>query len=509
MCCHCINRREFLGLTAAGITGASFGLASPVFSNQPREEEWNPEKPLIVTGKTLKVQPVLTYRIAERRFQRSWREWGGVQTEEAKSEEVNRISKELNSLSADFPMKINPVVAVKTAEEAINVRENSDYDVMVIYAAQGRVQILDGCISEEKQNIIFLRHRSGPINDWYENIHNKFLRRSGKEFELDRYIYPAGLDINDCVVDEYSDLLWRLRAFYGVKNFIGSRIVALGGPMGWGCPQSPKIAQEKYKINIIEVTYDELERRIKSARANRNLVSKAEEWTERYLSLPNTTLITDRKFVVNAFILYSIFKDFMRENDAPAFTIRNCMSTVIPIAETTACLSLSLINDEGYMAFCESDFNAIPSGILMHYISGKPVFLNDPTLPHHGIVTAAHCTAPRRLDGKNYSPAEIVTHYESEYGATPKVLLNKGDEITMVAPDGLQVRWVCFKGTIEENTYYDICRSQYDFIIHGNWKKFLEEHRGFHWMMALGDYTKEIGYAVRKIGLDWLNVSEV
>ena len=157
-----------------------------------------------------------------------------------------------------------------------------------------------------------MRHRSGPINDWYENIHNKFLRRSGKEFELDRYIYPAGLDINDCVVDEYSDLLWRLRAFYGVKNFIGSRIVALGGPMGWGCPQSPKIAQEKYKINIIEVTYDELERRIKSARANRNLVSKAEEWTERYLSLPNTTLITDRKFVVNAFILYSIFKVFMR-----------------------------------------------------------------------------------------------------------------------------------------------------------------------------------------------------
>ena len=185
------------------------------------------------------------------------------------------------------------------------------------------------------------------------------------------------------------------------------------------------------------------------------------------------------------------------------------MSTVIPIAETTACLSLSLINDEGYMAFCESDFNAIPSGILMHYISGKPVFLNDPTLPHHGIVTAAHCTAPRRLDGKNYSPAEIVTHYESEYGATHKVILNKGDEITMVAPDGLQVRWVCFKGTIEENTYYDICRSQYDFIIHGNWKKFLEEHRGFHWMMALGDYTKEIGYAVRKIGLDWLNVSEI
>ena len=499
MCCNCINRREFLGLTTAGIAGASVGFTSPVFSDKPIEE-WEPDKPMVVPGKTLKVQPVLTYRIAKRELHRSWREWGGVQTEQAKSEEVKRISKELNSLSADFPLKINRVAAVKTPEEAVKLRETSDYDVMVIYAAQGRVKILDELASEKKHNIIFMRHRSGPIYDWYENIHNVFLRRH----KAGPFVYPAGMDVDDCVVDEYRDLLWRLQAFYGIKNFIGSRIVTLGKPGGtW------EIAQEKYKIDIKQVSYEELEKRIKNARANSNLVSKAEKWTEKYLSLPDTVLITERKFVVNAFILYSIFKDFMRENEASAFTIRNCMRAVMPIAETTACLSLSLINDEGYLAFCESDFKAIPCGILMRYISGKPVFLNDPTLPHHGIVTAAHCSMPRRMDGKNYSTARVVTHFESDYGAAPKVRLNKGEEITMVNPDSDQKRWVCFKGTIDKSPSYDICRSQYDIVIEGDWDKFLREHRGFHWMMVLGDYTKEIGYAARKIGLDWLNVSKV
>lgn len=44
---------------------------------------------------------------------------------------------------------------------------------------------------------------------------------------------------------------------------------------------------------------------------------------------------------------------------AAAFTIRNCMSTIILMSKTTACLTLSLLNDEGRIAFCESDLVSI------------------------------------------------------------------------------------------------------------------------------------------------------
>ncbi len=48
---------------------------------------------------------------------------------------------------------------------------------------------------------------------------------------------------------------------------------------------------------------------------------------------------------------------------------------------------MSLLNDQGYLAFCESDFVVIPSGILLNGIANVPVFLNDPTTPHGNVVT--------------------------------------------------------------------------------------------------------------------------
>ncbi|MFC1557773.1 sugar isomerase [candidate division KSB1 bacterium] len=501
-----INRREFLELTTAGVAGAGFAFKSSFFSDE--KDEWDPYRPLIVTGKELKVQPILMYGISERKEENSWRSWGGIYTEQAASEEAERISKELMQLSADadFPIQILPLVKIKSVEEALKVR-NKEYDTILLYGAKGKGDIFETCVSEKKDTIIFVRHSSGPFYRWYQALRDIYIENGEKEAEQYTPLNPGKAYIYDVVVDEYQDVLWRLRALYGVKNFIGSRIVALGGVVGKYCLEAPEYAKEKYKIEIIDVSYNDIEKRIKSARSDRNLVSKTEKWTEKYLSMPNTALMTDKKFVVNAFLLYSIFKDLMRENNAPAFTIRHCMKTIIPISKTTACLPLSLISDEGPMAFCESDFVIIPSGILLHHISGKPVFLHNSTFPHKGMVTCAHCTSPRRMDGKNYNPVKVMTHYESDFGAAPKVEIPEGQEVTFIDPEYCTGRWIGFKGTVKSNPFYQICRSQQDVEIQGDWKKLLKEVRDSHWMMAVGDYLKEIEYASRKIGISFENIS--
>ena len=216
---------------------------------------------------------------------------------------------------------------------------------------------------------------------------------------------------------------------------------------------------------------------------------------------------TDKKYVENAFLLYRIFKDYLSEHDARAFTIGGCMVTVIPISETTACLPLTLLNDEGYLAFCESDFVVIPSGILMHHITGTPAFLNDPTWPHHGIVTLAHCTAPRKMNGKTYEPMKIYTHFESDYGAAPKVEMTKGQEVTMAIPDFGCQKWVGAKGKVAGSPFHAICRSQIDVAIEGDWERLVEDMRGFHWMLVYGDCRKEVGYAIKHLGIEWEDVS--
>ncbi len=508
MCCSCqdsgISRRDFMGATALGVAGMTM-----ISSAQP-SHTWNPDKPMIRTGKPLTVQPVLLYQIAQHREQTSWRPWGGLHTEQDAQEEAGRIKNELAALQsrAEFELKILPLVQVSSLEQATRVRDADNYDVPLVYAAGGGTGLLEACFSEKRHNLMFLRHRSGPVYLWYEIVHNRFLRQGSSTSNLDEYRYPSGMDIHDVIVDDYEDVLTKLRALYGVHNFIGRRVVALGGSSGWCNPAAPDIARKKFGLDIVHVDYADLQKRITAARSDASKIQAAQHAAQTYLQLPNTTLETDTQFVVNGFLLYNIMRDYLNEKNAAVFTIQECMSTVIPMSETTACLPLSLLNDEGYVAFCESDFNAIPAGILLHYISGKPVFFNDPTFPHHGVVTCAHCTAPRRMDGESYARARVVTHFESDYGATPKVELPLQTPLTMVCPDGGQKAWVGFTGSVIENPFYDICRSQYDIHIDGNWKQLLRDHRGFHWLMACGNYSEELAHACRKVDVNWHNVSE-
>ena len=255
-----------------------------------------------------------------------------------------------------------------------------------------------------------------------------------------------GVSVDDVAVDDPSELATRLRALYAVRNFVGSRIVALGGPWGKYAADAPEKAKQQFKLEILDVSYDDIGRRIESVRNDRRLTSQAEKWTDAYASVPGTRLESDRRFVVNAFLLYGVLKDLLREHDASVFTINRCMGTILPMAQTTACLTLSLLNDEGLVAFCESDFVIIPAGILLHYISGKPVFLHNSTFPHKAVVTCAHCTSPRRMDGVRYEPARILTHYESDYGAAPKVDMPVGQEVTFINPEFASGRWLGMKG---------------------------------------------------------------
>jgi len=506
-----LHRREFTGLTAAGLAGGL--LASAAATTQGAGESpqaWDPARPRVRTGKPLRVQPVLMYTTFRRQEAASWRSWGKINNPQAAAEEAQRIAKELVSLTAEagFPLEILPVAIVATVEEARAVHR-ADYDVVLLYPATGSGSLLTACFppKPEKDVVLFARHLSGPTYYWYEALSTRYLKTGTPEELAKNTARNHGAPTTrDVVVDDYREVAWRLRALYGLKNFIGQRIVALGGAQGKYDPQAPKVAREKFAMEILEVSYDDLTKRLAKARADSAVVAQVDQWTQKYLALPGTTLATAKRFVANAFFLYRIFKEFMHEHSAPAFTIANCMSGVLPIADTTPCMALSWLNDEGWAAFCESDFVIVPAGILLYYISGKPVYLHNSTFPHQGVVTCAHCSAPRRMDGTKYEPAAIMTHYESDSGAAPKVEMTVGQQVTFIDPEYASGRWVGFTGVIRSNPMLEICRTQQDVAIQGDWKRLVNEARDSHWMMAYGDWLKPLGYAAGKIGLRWVDL---
>jgi hypothetical protein len=483
-----LSRRSFVAtLGAAGATG--FGLSA---------KEPDRQQPIRTP---LKVQPVLLFEIAKRREATSWRGWGGLLTEQDVAGEVERIGRELAGMAkgSDFPLELRRLEQVRTTEQAAAIAAR-DHDTAIVYAAGGGLRALEALTAPPKSGLVFVRHRSGPVYLWYEIAHPRYLRKT-----VDQY-GQTGMGPDDVVVDSHAEVLWRLRSLAGLKNTLGKKIVAVGGPSGWGAGgrKAPDLARQYWKLDIQTVDYPSLGERIRRARQSDPLVRRSRDAAAKFLKQPGVKLETSRAFVENAFVLTEVFRDLLDEARTDAITINQCMGTIMPMSETTACLPLMLLNDEGYMAFCESDFVVIPSGILLHYVSGKPVFLNDPTYPHDGVVTIAHCTAPRRMDGRHDEPVRVMTHFESDYGAAPKVEMTRGNAMTNLVPDFDMKKWVGFEGKVVDTPFMHICRSQVDVTIQGDTRMLAQEMRGFHWMSCYGSYLRETGYALKKLNVDWL-----
>ncbi|KPK38920.1 MAG: hypothetical protein AMJ65_12255 [Phycisphaerae bacterium SG8_4] len=504
-CCPCghdhssgeITRRGFLqgagGAAALGV--ALTGLTWSAVSAAEEDGQAGPGRRPVV------VKPILVYSTPRRRHQSSWRSWGGIQTEQDAQDEVRRIRQELDKISdeADFPVEFLPVAAIRGVSEVSGLSDLSKADALIVYAAGGGMDTFAKLAERGKDIIFFCRHKSGPVYLWYEIISPRYLRQHTDKLALE------GIDDGDVVIDRQDEILWRLRALCGLRNTMGTKILAIGGPGAWAQPRGvvPKLVENKWKFEMKTVPYKDLGELIKEARADDAALRRARQRAGAYLKAPGNTLETKREFLDNAFLLEQVFRGLMKKEQCQAITINGCMGTIMPLAETSACMTLCLLNDAGYMAFCESDFVVIPSGVLMVNISGRPMFLNDPTYPHDGIITLAHCTAPRKMNGKELEPVRIMTHFESDYGAAPKVEMRKGQTVTNIIPDFKSERWVGLLGDIIEAPFMDICRSQIDIRYTCDDLKLAERMPGFHWMSCYGDYMREIGYALKKVQIDW------
>jgi hypothetical protein len=496
-----LTRRKFVQVTGTGVLGtmALSGLSwTALIKDQDAER-------IVPRRKQLVVKPVLTYEVPKRQPQTSWRAWGGIQTEKDAAEEIVRISNELKKLGeiADFPLSFLPVSGIRSKEDINSIKDMKPADLLIIYAAGGWQDMFDVLNNTGKDIIFFCRHESGPVYLWYEIISPRYLRQHTDRLSV------KGIDENDVVIDSQDELLWRLRALCGLKNTVGSGILTVGGAGAWSQPLDVvmKSVSDKYKLEIKDISYEELGKLITEARKDNSVISRAKRNADEYLRDPGIRLETERKYVENCFVLEDILVRLMEKFKCRAITINNCMGTIMPLAETTACLTLSLLNDAGYLAFCESDFVAVPAGILMANISGKPSFMNDPTYPHNNQITLAHCTAPRKMDGKKAEPARILTHFESDYGAAPKVEMLIGQTVTSIISDFAYNRNIGFKGKIISNPMLDICRSQINISYECDNKTLAEKMPGFHWMIVYGDYINEAGYALKKIGIEFENLT--
>ncbi|MCE5308484.1 MAG: hypothetical protein LLG20_12665 [Acidobacteriales bacterium] len=491
---YSVSRRGFLDAAAGTAALTTVGVAA------------SPARSALLPGKPLRVKPVLAWALNVKRELTSWRGYGGLTTRAEVDQEARRIEAECRKLAeaAEFPIEMLPLAMVNSTGEAAAAAD-TDADVLLVYASAGPTKWFEALAASGKPNVMFLRQNSGPFYLYYEIADFRFLRKSE---EAPR---EANMDADDVVVDDYGDVLWRLRALYGLKNARGTRSLAIGGLRSYSVPGQklgPAHVRDAWGYGLVTVSDDEVGRRIAAARADAGAMQQAEKQAAELLAQPNVTLGTERRFVVNSFLALKVFKDLMKENDCTNVGVANCMGSIIRVLDTPPCLIFSLLNDEGYTAFCHTDYTHTPPGVLLRWISGKPSFISNSHFPHHGSLTLAHCATPRRMNGRDMEPTKIVTHFESDYGAATRVEFTKGTVITNIIPNLTCTKWQGFRATIVDTPNYPACRSQINMTIDGNWKKLLYGIEGFHTVTCYGDYLKEVGYALKRTGVKWQNISE-
>jgi len=494
-----VSRRSFLaagGVLMGGLSYAAFQGALQAADDAAPVDMPAPRKPLIV-------KPVLVWDNPQRREKTSWRGWGEVHTPEEAAEEVARIKGELNALKqrADYPVEFMEVTTANVVDQLKDNPDMAQCDVILYYGAGGSI---NGVQNFGKDVIIFQRWKSGPVYLQYEIVSPRFLRQH-TDFEK-----VPGITHNDVVTDKLEEVEWRLRALCGLKNTLNSKIVTIGGASSWAQPAGvvPDKVKQRWNFEYHDVDYDKMGKLIADARKDEKAMARATKRAEAHLKIPGTKLEVPMEWFVSSFLLDDIFRLLMKEVGTNLITVNSCMGAIMR-SDTTACYTLTTLNDDGYLAWCESDFVVIPSGVLLGNICGKPVFFCNPTYPSNGVITISHCTAPRKMDGKSYDPVRIVTHYESDYGAAPWIQAPIGTELTCILSSFTTDRRVGFKGAVVDVPFRKICRTQFDVRYSFPDDLLANNLIGFHWAVAYGDYRREVGYALRRVGVQWDNLDEV
>ena len=183
---------------------------------------------------------------------------------------------------------------------------------------------------------------------------------------------------------------------------------------------------------------------------------------------------------------YSAIKKICQEERLDAMTIR-CFD-IVKVCNTTSCLALARLNDEGIVAGCEGDMQTLMTMLLAKKLLNEPAFMANPSILTDTTSMFAHCTVPLSMCYKT----SMRTHFESGIGVAVQGDLPLGDYTIMKWGGRKLDKYFVTEAKAIKNEYSNhFCRTQITFDI--NLKPYLLNHPiGNHHVIIKGRHADEI-----------------
>ncbi|HHT67565.1 MAG TPA: hypothetical protein GX010_05060 [Erysipelotrichaceae bacterium] len=238
------------------------------------------------------------------------------------------------------------------------------------------------------------------------------------------------------------------------KNLANNRLGVIGGPASWliATPVEPKKIKKYFNLDIVKITSKELEETIK----------KFEEEMLDLNDIPHAQDLINQaenhEDLINSLVIYMALKELVEKYQLKGLTIR-CYD-LIKKRGATACLALSLLNEEGITAGCEGDVISLVTMHITNALTDRSCFMANPSkfnYEDHSLLLS-HCTVPLNMA----SSYKLTTHFESGLGIGIKGELPEGRvSLLKIAPDYNLDNCLCVPATIKENlSLPGHCRTQ-------------------------------------------------
>jgi acyl-CoA synthetase (AMP-forming)/AMP-acid ligase II len=246
-----------------------------------------------------------------------------------------------------------------------------------------------------------------------------------------------------------------------------TRIIVVNAPQGTAAACSAEQVKERLGCEVIPVTIEE------TVKAHQAIDIKAAEAEadEYWLSKAKKIVEPTREQVINSARFYLATKDMMIKNGAHAITSSGCMGR-----PAKGCLTFSKLNDLGMVGACEGDMDSTLTMLMFNYAFGIPGFITDPVFDtSEDALIHFHCTSATKMDGPagQRLPFTIRNQSDSEQGVSLEVENRIGQDVTCAKFINLDSMLIS-TGKIYKITHDELgCRTQF-------WTKVADARKMYH-----------------------------
>ena len=271
------------------------------------------------------------------------------------------------------------------------------------------------------------------------------------------------------------------------------RIGLFGQPSDWLIASSVDrdYLRQHYGIEVVDI---DLQRLIESIKAIPQ--AEADNVAQDIVNRAKAIREPSNNDILEAAKAYLAIKEICKEEHLDALTIR-CFD-IVKACNTTSCLALALLNDEGIVAGCEGDMQTLMSMYLAKRLCGEAAFMANPSQLTDSSSMLAHCTIPLTMCDETI----IRTHFESGIGVAIQGLLPLTD-YTLFKWGGPQLdRYFVTEAKAIETPYSNhFCRTQITLDV--NLKPYLLQHSiGNHHVILRGRHAETIQKFMQAHGVE-------